>query len=74
MLVVMTVTAAFELSVHGLACRCSAEAGTSMQLDDEAGKRLLHDSLRLARLVWMETWTEGGRFPPVVHAPAVEGW
>lgn len=55
MLVVMTVTAAFELSVHGLACRCSAEAGTSMQLDDEAGKRLLHDSLRLARLVWMET-------------------
>lgn len=55
MFVVMTVIAAFDLSVHGLACWCSAEAGTSMQLDDEAGKCLLHDSRRLARLVWMET-------------------
>lgn len=54
MLAVMTVTAAFDLLVHGLACCYSAGDGTSMQLDAWAGNSLLRVSRRLASLVWIE--------------------
>lgn len=73
MLAVMTVPAAFDLLVHGLACCYSAGDGTSMQLDAWAGNSLLRVSHRFASLVWTETGAAGDRFPPVLSARAVEG-